>query len=91
MEEMMSILSRYKKNVESQPEHSAIDSITFYVLLSQTKDMADKKTVLDYLYHLENKKIKELLEYNQSFMMRKPYSLERELTTIKFLIASVEM
>lgn len=87
----MSILARYKQNVEDQEDHSAIDSITFYVLLSQTKDITNKQDLLKHLYKLEKNKTQELLEYNQSFMMRKPYSLERELNTIKFLIASVEM
>lgn len=90
---MMSILEQYKNEIYEQQNdiNSSVDSITFHILVSKTKDIQDKNELLEYLYELETKKMNELIEHNRNFNFRKPYSLEREITTIKFLIASVEM
>ena len=90
---MMSIWEQYKQEIyEKQIDiNSYVDSITFYVLISQTKHIQNKNELLEYLYELETKKMNELIAHNRNFNLRKPYSLEKEITTIKFLIASVEM
>lgn len=89
----MSILEQYKQEIyEKQNDiNSYVDSITFYVLISQTKHIQNKNELLEYLYEIETKKMNELIAHNRNFNLRKPYSLEKEITTIKFLIASIEM
>ncbi len=89
----MSILEQYKQEIyEKQNDiNSYVDSITFYVLISQTKHIQNKNELLEYLCELETKKMNELIAHNRNYNLRKPYSLEKEITTIKFLIASIEM